>query len=252
MSNVSQLKSPYEQRSIWQSLKEQINTGGRNPEWNTVIEVLDDRVPEWSCFVRRITQIGDVVTVVAAITISGVTREGIGTGSAKTEDGIMHAETDALLRAALKFGIGRNNAAQNSGAGEKQEKTASSSADHNVTEFPQASSSFSPEQTAQIENWREEMRHELESVGTKPVEWLARFDTFCQSFEAKREAHQKALERVVLKKREQIKTAIAESGWDINEIEGELSKYEVESGIDNAEPEKISRMWAEYKKAKMI
>jgi hypothetical protein len=42
-----------------------------------------------------------------ALTIDGITREGIGTGSAHTEIGIKKAEHDALKRAAVKFGIAR-------------------------------------------------------------------------------------------------------------------------------------------------
>ena len=42
-----------------------------------------------------------------AITIDGVTREGVGTGTADNETGIKKAEHDALKRAAIKFGIAR-------------------------------------------------------------------------------------------------------------------------------------------------
>jgi hypothetical protein len=52
-------------------------------------------------------QIGDMVAVTAAITIDGVTREGVGTGTAESEMGIKKAEHDALKRAAVKFGIAR-------------------------------------------------------------------------------------------------------------------------------------------------
>ena len=43
----------------------------------------------------------------AAITINGVTREGVGTGVMDSEMGIKKAEHDALKRAAVKFGIAR-------------------------------------------------------------------------------------------------------------------------------------------------
>jgi hypothetical protein len=52
--------------------------------------------------------VGDFITVTVAITIDGVTREGIGTGSARSEMGIKKAEHDALKRAAVKFGIARD------------------------------------------------------------------------------------------------------------------------------------------------
>jgi hypothetical protein len=76
-------------------------------EWHTVADILDRVAPDWSHAVRNITQIADLVAVTAAITIDGVTREGIGTGPADTEMGIKKAEHDALKRAAVKFGIAR-------------------------------------------------------------------------------------------------------------------------------------------------
>jgi hypothetical protein len=77
-------------------------------EWHTVADILDRVAPDWSHAVRNITQIGDMVAVTAAITIDGVTREGVGTGPADTETGIKKAEHDALKRAAVKFGIARD------------------------------------------------------------------------------------------------------------------------------------------------
>lgn len=76
-------------------------------EWHTVADILDRTYPTWSHAVRNITQIGDIVAVTAAITIDGVTREGVGTGTADNETGIKKAEHDALKRAAIKFGIAR-------------------------------------------------------------------------------------------------------------------------------------------------
>jgi Rad52/22 family double-strand break repair protein len=77
-------------------------------EWHTVADILDRVAPDWSHAVRNITQIGDMIAVTAAITIDGVTREGVGTGPADTETGIKKAEHDALKRAAVKFGIARD------------------------------------------------------------------------------------------------------------------------------------------------
>lgn len=77
-------------------------------EWHTVADLLDRIVPTWSHSVRGIVQIGDMVAVTAAITIDGVTREGVGTGTADNETGIKKAEHDALKRAAVKFGIARD------------------------------------------------------------------------------------------------------------------------------------------------
>lgn len=76
-------------------------------EWHTVADILDRLAPTWSHSVRGIVQIGDMVAVTAAITVDGVTREGVGTGTADNETGIKKAEHDALKRAAIKFGIGR-------------------------------------------------------------------------------------------------------------------------------------------------
>lgn len=76
-------------------------------EWQVVADLLDRLVPEWSYAVRSISQIGEFVVATAAITINGVTREGIGAGSANSEIGIKKAEHDALKCAAAKFGVAR-------------------------------------------------------------------------------------------------------------------------------------------------
>jgi Rad52/22 family double-strand break repair protein len=76
-------------------------------EWHVVADLLDRICPDWSHEVISITQIGDFVAVTASITIQGVTRQGVGTGSAYDEKGIKKAEHDALKRAAVKFGIAR-------------------------------------------------------------------------------------------------------------------------------------------------
>ena len=77
-------------------------------EWHTVADILDENAPNWSHTVKDIRQIGDIFTVTVAITIDGITREGIGTGTAESELGIKKAEHDALKRAAVKFGIARD------------------------------------------------------------------------------------------------------------------------------------------------
>jgi hypothetical protein len=76
-------------------------------EWHTVADILDETAPNWAHTIRDIKQMGDVTMVIVAITIDGVTREGIGTGSGESELGIKKAEHDALKRAAVKFGIAR-------------------------------------------------------------------------------------------------------------------------------------------------
>lgn len=76
-------------------------------EWHTVTDILDRLAPTWCHAVRSIVQVGDIVAVTCAITIHGVTREGVGTGTAENETGVKKAEHDALKRAAIKFGIAR-------------------------------------------------------------------------------------------------------------------------------------------------
>lgn len=76
-------------------------------EWHRVADLLDELAPTWSHSVRIIVQIGEYVAAIAAITINGITREGVGTGSADSETGIKKAEHDALKRAAVKFGVAR-------------------------------------------------------------------------------------------------------------------------------------------------
>jgi len=76
-------------------------------EWHTVADILDENAPNWGHTVKDIRAIGDIITVTVAITIDGVTREGIGTGKMASETGIKKAEHDALKRAAVKFGIAR-------------------------------------------------------------------------------------------------------------------------------------------------
>jgi hypothetical protein len=77
-------------------------------EWHTVADVLDRTAPKWAHSVKDNRSIGDFAVVTVAITIDGITREGIGTGSARSETGIKKAEHDALKRAAVKFGIARD------------------------------------------------------------------------------------------------------------------------------------------------
>lgn len=76
-------------------------------EWHTVADILDEHAPNWGHSVKDIRSIGDIITVTVAITIDGITREGVGTGKTASETGIKKAEHDALKRAAVKFGIAR-------------------------------------------------------------------------------------------------------------------------------------------------
>src|SRR5688572_2837424 len=77
-------------------------------EWHTVADILDETAPNWNHEIKDIREMGDLMVVTVAITIDGVTREGVGTGSSRNEMGIKKAEHDALKRAAVKFGIARD------------------------------------------------------------------------------------------------------------------------------------------------
>ena len=99
-------------------------------EWHTVADILDRVTPTWQHAVRDVRQIGDMAVVTAAITIDGVTREGVGTGTADSEMGIKKAEHDALKRAAVKFGIARELYQRESDVIEKEGATPS------TREFP--------------------------------------------------------------------------------------------------------------------
>ncbi len=94
------------QREGWRDRNGNIHTVDY-VEWHTVADILDETAPNWSHTVKDMRQIGDIFTVTVAITIDGITREGIGTGLAGSEMGIKKAEHDALKRAAVKFGIAR-------------------------------------------------------------------------------------------------------------------------------------------------
>src|SRR5919112_2120986 len=108
---LSTLKSPVDPRLIKTREGWRDRNGNQHMveyvEWHTVADILDRVAPTWSHSVRGIVQIGEMVAVTCAITIDGVTREGVGTGNADNETGIKKAEHDALKRAAIKFGIAR-------------------------------------------------------------------------------------------------------------------------------------------------
>jgi hypothetical protein len=77
-------------------------------EWQTVADELDRIAPFWNHDISMPEVIGSIAVMKATITIDGVSRSGIGCGSADTEMGIKKAEHDALKRAAVKFGLARS------------------------------------------------------------------------------------------------------------------------------------------------
>ena len=82
-------------------------------EWHTAVKYLDLFAPGWSYAVKNVALVGNLVTVVAAISIpcleGVVTREATGCEEADSKgygDAVSNAEAMALKRAASKFGLG--------------------------------------------------------------------------------------------------------------------------------------------------
>ncbi|MBK7709052.1 MAG: hypothetical protein IPJ30_25700 [Acidobacteria bacterium] len=59
--------------------------------------------PAWSHAIREVRRIGNFFVVTAAVTVNGVTREGIGTGTVNDAHGVETAERIALKHAIVKF-----------------------------------------------------------------------------------------------------------------------------------------------------
>jgi hypothetical protein len=82
-------------------------------EWHTAVKYLDYHAAGWSYHVRSVAQVGNLVTVIAAISIpcleGVVTREATGCEDADSigyGDALSNAEAMALKRVASKFGLG--------------------------------------------------------------------------------------------------------------------------------------------------
>jgi hypothetical protein len=82
-------------------------------EWHTAVKYLDHFAPGWSYHVRSVQLVGNLVTVIASISIpcaeGVVTREATGCEDADAKgygDACSNAEAMALKRAASKFGCG--------------------------------------------------------------------------------------------------------------------------------------------------
>ncbi len=82
-------------------------------EWHTAVKYLDWQAPGWSYHVGNVALLGELVTVVASISIPTadgiVTREATGCESVNAKgygDAVSNAEAMALKRAAAKFGLG--------------------------------------------------------------------------------------------------------------------------------------------------
>jgi len=82
-------------------------------EWHTAVRYLDHFAPGWSYHVRAVQLVGNLVTVVASISIpcleGVVTRKATGCEDADAKgygDACSNAEAMALKRAASRFGLG--------------------------------------------------------------------------------------------------------------------------------------------------
>ena len=82
-------------------------------EWHTAVKYLDYYAAGWSYHVKSVALVGNLVTVVASISIpcaeGVVTREATGCEEADAKgygDACSNAEAMALKRAASKFGLG--------------------------------------------------------------------------------------------------------------------------------------------------
>src|SRR5215510_6178518 len=81
-------------------------------EWHTAVKYLDYYAPGWSYAVKSVSLVGNLVTVIASISIpcleGAVTREATGCEEADAKgygDSVSNAEAMALKRAASKFGL---------------------------------------------------------------------------------------------------------------------------------------------------
>ena len=74
-------------------------------EWHTVADILDETAPNWAHTIKDMRQVGDIMTVTVAITIDGITREGIGTGSALNDIDFWAADGITNNDARQKFSL---------------------------------------------------------------------------------------------------------------------------------------------------
>ena len=109
---IANLSRPLAAR--WLKTKPASKKGGEITfiEWHTAVRFLDHHAPGWSYAVKSIGQVGNLVTVIASISIpcleGAVTREATGCEDADTTgygDAVSNAEAMALKRAAAKFGL---------------------------------------------------------------------------------------------------------------------------------------------------
>src|SRR5262247_378663 len=108
---IADLKKPLERRHL--KTRKQGGAELTYIEWHTAVKYLDHFAPGWSYHVRSVQLVGNLVTVIASISIpcaeGVVTREATGCEDADAKgygDACSNAEAMALKRAASKFGCG--------------------------------------------------------------------------------------------------------------------------------------------------
>jgi hypothetical protein len=110
---IASLSKPLAAR--WLKTKPASKKGGEITfiEWHTAVRFLDHHAPGWSYHVKSVAQVGNLITVIASISIPClegiVTREATGCEDADATgygDACSNAEAMALKRAAAKFGLG--------------------------------------------------------------------------------------------------------------------------------------------------
>lgn len=108
---VADLSKPLEARHL--KTRRQGNTDITYIEWHVAAKYLSHYCPSWSYAVKSVSLVGNLVTVVAAISIPAaegvITREATGCEDVNAKgygDSVSNAEAMALKRAASKFGLG--------------------------------------------------------------------------------------------------------------------------------------------------
>lgn len=108
---IADLSKPLEARHL--KTRRQGGTEITFIEWHTAAKYLTHYCPAWSYAVKSVSLVGNLVTVIASITIpcleGEVTREATGCEEVDAKgygDSVSNAEAMALKRAASKFGLG--------------------------------------------------------------------------------------------------------------------------------------------------
>jgi hypothetical protein len=108
------------------------------------------------------------------------------------------------------------------------------------------------QQEAKIEAMRSDIDHGLRSVGIAPEEWLARFDSNCETFDSKVSAHKAVQQKVRETKIKLIIQSWDNQGWSASDRLNEQRKFGVVGNLDNADDTSLQSMYADYLKARQI